>query len=81
MLEGRVMAVDTTEWTSGPVLAPVGQQLARLANEVGVAMEHASASESGALCNFAEVVLVFKNLMLKFIHILNMSSICTKCMV
>jgi hypothetical protein len=44
-------------------------------------MEHASASEGGALRNFAEVVLVFKNLMLKFIHILNMSSICTKCMV
>jgi hypothetical protein len=44
-------------------------------------MEHASASEGGALHNFVEVVLVFKNLMLKFIHILNMSSICTKCMV
>jgi hypothetical protein len=36
-------------------------------------MEHASAFEGGALRNFAEVVLVFKNLMLKFIHILNMS--------
>jgi hypothetical protein len=44
-------------------------------------MEHASASEGGALHNFAEVVLVLENLMLKFIHILNMSSICTKCMV
>jgi hypothetical protein len=44
-------------------------------------MEHARASEGGALRNFAEVVLVFKNLMLKFIHILNMSSICIKCMV
>jgi hypothetical protein len=32
-------------------------------------MEHASASEGGALRNFAEVVLDFKNLMLKFIHI------------
>jgi hypothetical protein len=36
-------------------------------------MEHASAFEGGALCNFAEVVLVFKKLMLKFIHILNTS--------
>jgi hypothetical protein len=34
-------------------------------------MEHASASEGGALRNFAEVVLVFKNLILKFIHMLN----------
>jgi hypothetical protein len=31
-------------------------------------MEHASASEGGALCKYAEAVLVLKNLMLKFIH-------------
>jgi hypothetical protein len=38
-------------------------------------MEHASASEGGALRNFAKVVLVFKNLMFHYIHsehILNM---------
>jgi hypothetical protein len=40
-----------------------------------VAMQHASASEGGALRNIVEVVLLFKNLMLKYIHsehILNM---------